>query len=317
MEEGKMIDFYQGKIEDIIPYNLITPETKSVSFAVSQAMKKLQDYASACHMYGELSKIPESVLDLMALELNTQYYDQTMPRKLKEQLLTQTTSWYMHAGTPEVLKEFLETVLDGGKISEWYEYGGNPFFFKAEVQVGEHEIPLGYGSEVKKQIELYKNARSWLEHAAFVISSNVWCDFSLKNAIRYRGKFYPRLNTPILKLDGIWNLAGKKLSGYDSDERIDFYPVMQGSKIPVSENVWVQQKTRISNPVMISITAKKRIRFYNQINSRIIEESCLAVKSTVEVELRAGDVRVTTLNPLSGQWKLNKWRTLNGGLSIL
>lgn len=312
-----MIDFYQGKIEDIIPYNLISPETKAVSFAISQAMKKLQDFSTACHMYGELSKVPESVLDLMALELNTQYYDQTMPRKLKEQLLTQTTAWYMHAGTPEVLREFLGTVLDGGKISEWYEYGGNPFFFKAEVQVGEHEIPLGYGSEVKKQIELYKNARSWLEHAAFVISSNVCCNVSLKNAIRYRGKFYPRLNTPILKLDGIWNLAGKKLSGYDSDEKIDFYPVRQGSKIQVSENICNQQKTRISFPALVSITAEKKIRFYNQINTKIIEKSCLAVKSMVEVGLKAGDVRVTTLNPLSGQWKLDRCRTLNGGLSIL
>ena len=107
-----MIDFYHGEITDIMPYNLISPETKALSYAVSQAMKRLKDFSSACHMYGELSKVPEPVLDLMALELNTQYYDQTMPRKLKEQLLTQTTAWYMHAGTPEVIREFLGTVLE-------------------------------------------------------------------------------------------------------------------------------------------------------------------------------------------------------------
>lgn len=312
-----MIDLYHGEIKDIMPYNLLTSETKAVSFAISQAMKKLQDFSTACHMYGKLSKVPEPVLDLMALELNTQYYDQTMPRNLKEQLLTQTTAWYMHAGTPEVLREFLGTVLDGGKISEWYEYGGNPFFFKAEVQVGEHEIPLGYGSEVKKQIELYKNARSWLEHAAFVIYSNVCCNVSIKDVIRYRGKFYPRLNTPILTLDGIWNLDGKKLSGYDSNEKIDFYPVRQVSKIQVLQNICYQQKTQIPYPVLISITAEKRIRFYNQFNTRIIEKNCIRVKSMVKVGLKAGDVRVTTLNPLSGQWKLDTYRTLNGGLSIL
>jgi P2-related tail formation protein len=317
MEDVRMIDFYHGEITDIMPYNLISPETKALSYAVSQAMKRLKDFSSACHMYGELSKVPEPVLDLMALELNTQYYDQTMPRKLKEQLLTQTTAWYMHAGTPEVLREFLGTVLEGGKIREWNEYGGDPFFFKAEVEVGEHEIPVGYGVEVKRQIELYKNARSWLEHVAFIIGSRSYCDVSLANAVRFRGRFYPRLNAPILKLDGIWNLSGKKLSGYDSDEKIDFYPVGQNYKLQVTENVSLREYFRSSNSTKVSADTREKIRLLSQINLKADENNGLTIKSSVCVGLRTGNVRVTTCNPLSGQWILDKDRSLNGGLSIL
>lgn len=312
-----MIDFYHGEITDIMPYNLISPETKALSYAVSQAMKRLKDFSSACHMYGELNKVPEPVLDLMALELNTQYYDQTMPRKLKEQLLTQTTAWYMHAGTPEVLREFLGTVLEGGEIREWYEYGGKPFFFKAEVQVGEHEIPLGYGVEVKRQIELYKNARSWLEHVAFIIGSRSYCNVGLENEVRFRGRFYPRLNAPILKLDGIWNLSGKKLSGYDSDERLDFYPVEQNYKLHINENVRLKENVRSTYPVMVPIKNWEKTRLLNQIHLETNEKNGLTIKSSVCVGLKVGDVRVTTCNLLSGQWELDKDRTLNGGLSIL
>lgn len=312
-----MIDFYHGEITDIMPYNLISPETQALSNAVSQAMRRLKDFSSACHMYGELSKVPEPVLDLMALELNTQYYDQTMPRKLKEQLLTQTTAWYMHAGTPEVLREFLGTVLEGGEIREWYEYGGKPYFFKAEVQVGEHEIPLGYGVEVKRQIELYKNARSWLEHVAFIIGSKSYCDVGLENAVRFRGRFYPRLNAPILKLDGIWNLSGKKLSGYDSDEKLDFYPVGQNYKLHIYENVRLKENVRSSYSVMVPIKNRKKTRMLNQIHLVTNEKNSLTFKSTACVGLKVGDVRVTTCNLLSGQWELDKDRTLNGGLSIL
>lgn len=312
-----MIDFYHGELTDIMPYNLISPETKAVSYAVNQAMKRLKDFSNACHMYGELSKVPESVLDLMALESNTQYYDQTMPKKLKEQLLTQTTAWYMHAGTPEVLREFLGTVLNGGKIREWYEYGGDPFFFKAEVEVGEHEIPVGYGVEVKRQIELYKNARSWLEHVAFIISSRSYCDVDIENTVRFRGRFYPRLNAPILKLDGVWNLTGKKLSGYDSDEKIDFYPVGQKYKIQVSKNVCLKENVRSSYPVIIPAETREEIRLLSQIHLKAGKNNGLTVKSSVSVGLRSGNVRVTICNPLSGQWKLDRGRTLNGGLSIL
>jgi phage tail P2-like protein len=312
-----MIDFYHGEITDIMPYNLISPETQALSYAVSQAMKRLKDFSSACHMYGELSKVPEPVLDLMALELNTQYYDQTMPRKLKEQLLTQTTAWYMHAGTPEVLREFLGTVLEGGEIREWYEYGGKPYFFKAEVQVGEHEIPLGYGVEVKRQIELYKNARSWLEHVAFIIGSKSYCDVGLENAVRFRGRFYPRLNAPILKLDGIWNLSGKKLSGYDSDEKLDFYPVKQNYKLHINKNVRLKENVRSSYPVIVSIKNREKTRLLNQIHLETNEKNSLTFKSSACVGPKVGDVRVTTCNLLSGQWELDKDRTLNGGLSIL
>jgi P2-related tail formation protein len=311
-----MIDFYKGEIKDIMPFNLISPETKAISFAVGQAMKKLQEFSRASHIYGELSKVPESVLDLLALELNTQYYDQTMPRKLKEQLITQTTAWYMHAGTPGVLEEFLDTALDGGEIQEWFQYGGKPYYFKALVQVGEHEIPLGYGLEVKRQIELYKNARSWLEHVAFVIKSKANCEIDLENAVRFRGKLYPRLNTPYLKLDGFWKLDGKRLSGYDSDEKIDFYPVKQKWELQVPENVLLKEQWHTIFSVLVNIDTEKRMRFSGRVVSMAGIEHAMHLKAEVR-EYVSSSVRVTSVNRLSSEWKLNGNRTLNSGLSVL
>ena len=46
-------------------------------------------------LYAAISDVPESVLDLMALELNAQYYEQNLPRNVKEQLVEQTLLWYM------------------------------------------------------------------------------------------------------------------------------------------------------------------------------------------------------------------------------
>ena len=299
-----------------MPVNLISPETKAISFAIGQAMKKLQEFSRACYIYGELGKVPEPVLDLLALELNTQYYDQTMPRNLKEQLITQTTAWYMHAGTPGVLEEFLDTALDGGEIREWFQYEGKPYYFKVLVQVGEHEIPLGYGLEVKRQIELYKNARSWLEHVAFVIKSKADCKIDLENAVRFRGKFYPRLNTPYLKLDGFWKLDGKRLSGYDSDEKIDFYPVKQNWEIRISENILLKEQCHVIYSVPENMDTEERMRFSGRTASMAGTKNAMFFKAKVGEYVRPS-VRVTTINRLSSGWKLNGNRALNGGLSIL
>lgn len=44
-----------------------------------------------------------------------------------------------------------------------------------------------------------------------------------------RGDFYPRYNLAYLFLDGTWDLeGGYSLSGYKSDEEVDFYPVSLG-----------------------------------------------------------------------------------------
>ena len=115
--------------------------------------------------------LPDEILDLLAVELKTQYYREDLPQDTKRELIRQTIPWYMQAGTPSVIREYLGTVFDGGKTEEWFSYGGKPYYFRAYVYAESHEIPLGYGEEVKQQILAYKNVRSWLEYFAWVIQS--------------------------------------------------------------------------------------------------------------------------------------------------
>ena len=113
-----MIDFHSGEIKDIMPVNLRTPQALAISYAVGQAMARFRKYLKALPLYAQISQVPEEILDLMAVECGTQYYSQALPRNVKEKLIIQALTWYMHAGTPSVLSEFLGTVLMGGWIEE-------------------------------------------------------------------------------------------------------------------------------------------------------------------------------------------------------
>ena len=126
-----MVNYRSGGLRHIVPYNLLTPEVQAVGSAIEAEKQKHIKYAAATTLYAALSSVPEDILDLMALELNTQYYDQTLSRSLKERLVSQTLVWYMHAGTPSVLEEYLDTILEGGYVEEWYQYDGKPYYFKA------------------------------------------------------------------------------------------------------------------------------------------------------------------------------------------
>lgn len=220
-----MIDFCNGEIKDILPRNLLGPEAEAVSFAIGEAMRRFQRYSRTSHPYAEIEQVPEAVLDLLAVEANTQYYSQTLPRKTKERLVMQTLVWYMHAGTPSVLDEFLATVMAGGYIEEWYQYSGDPYHFKAYARAYEDEtIPPGYGTEIKRQLEIYKNTRSCLESLTFILTTMFPLKIGNSSQLHMRSDYYARNNRAFLLLDGSWELNGAyKLNGYKTIS-LDLYP---------------------------------------------------------------------------------------------
>ncbi|MFR6220487.1 MAG: phage tail protein [Enterocloster bolteae] len=309
-----MIKLHDGEIKDIMPVNLITPEVQALSYSVGRAMKKMLGFSAAAHLFANLGSVPETALDLIAVELNTQYYMQTLPRKTKEALISQTLQWYMHGGTPSVLEQFLSTILDGGRIDEWYKYEGAPYYFRAFVYVGEHETTLGYGTEVKRQIEKYKNVRSWIEWVAFVIASKFDVNVRYANIIRFQNIFHPRKNIAYLKLDGKWKLNGKKyLSGYDDELKVDFYPVR------LQCTTYTDIKTERMEGVRIRIEAKKNpwpdaeVRYQTETENNTTIEGQITLSSYIQEFVSPGEIGVTNVNKLDTTWTLNGTRRLNGG----
>lgn len=309
-----MIKLYEGEIKDIMPLNLTTSEVRALSYAVGKAMKKMLDYSAAAHLYADLHSVPEESLDLIAMELNTQYYIQTLPRETKEALISHTLQWYMHGGTPSVLEQFLSTILDGGRIEEWYEYGGSQYYFRTYVYAGEHEINLGYGTEVKRQIAKYKNVRSWIEWVAFVIASEFKVDVKYGNTIRFQNIFHPRKNIAYLKLDGKWKLNGKKyLSGYDDELKVDFYPVR------LQCTTYTDIKTECMEGVRIRIEAGRNpqqdavVRYQTESENNITIGEQITLQSYIQEVVLPGETGVTNVNKLDTTWKLDGTRRLNGG----
>ena len=309
-----MIRFREGEIKNILPINLITPEVQALSYSIGNAMKDMVKFSASAHLYSDLENVPEEALDLIAMELNTQHYVQMLPRDTKESLIRQTLQWYMHGGTPSVLEQFLSTILDGGRIDEWYQYGGEPYFFRAYVYVGEHQMELGYGTEVKRQIEKYKNVRSWIDWVAFVISSIVSVKIEYGNAIHFLNIFHPRKNIAYIKLDGKWRLDGhKRLSGYDDDMKVDFYPAKLSLNITTAVDKKDEEHICIRAEIRPNEKTIERATYCIKTEQQANRKEKLSMRFCVSEDLSPGDIGITTIRKLDGAWKLDGNRKLNGG----
>ena len=127
-----MIKLSGSRFTDIMPENLAEqPEIQALAYAVGRQVEKPLAYADGARTYAAIYAVPEKVLDLLAVELRTPSYDENFSIKVKRTLIAESLLFYAQMGTPAAVNRIIETIFQAGHISEWWEYGGKPYHFKA------------------------------------------------------------------------------------------------------------------------------------------------------------------------------------------
>lgn len=221
-----MIKLRDSQITQILPEILSERESvQALSFALHQAVKKLCHYCENISVFSSIDSAPEKVLDLLAGEMDTQYYDDSLPINVKRQLIKNTLPWYMGTGTPGALEELVTAVYGcGNKVEEWFEYGGKPHFFR--VNITNMEVKHGQNEEFRRILNRIKRLSSQLDAIRYLFHYKTCWLIRYEQVMTFAGDFYPRSNIPLNLLDGATQLDGNyPLSGYLSGESIDFYPL--------------------------------------------------------------------------------------------
>lgn len=156
-----MINFYDGQLTDLLGPNFrADPKVQALSAALREGSRLLWDYSRFIYIYANIDGLPEKVLDLLALELRTQYYDDSLPIETKRDLVRGTLIWYTKAGTPEAVEELVAAAFGEGEVKEWFEYSGDPYFFKILTNALMTPDMMDIFSDLIRRV---KNTRSHIE----------------------------------------------------------------------------------------------------------------------------------------------------------
>lgn len=129
-----MIDIQDGHITDILPeYFTNMPEVRALSYAISNAVHSLVEYCKSTSVYSTIDTADDNVLDMLATELDAQYYDTGLDINTKRQIVKRALVWHMSAGTPSAVEELITAVFGEGTIEEWFEYDDKPYYFKVKT----------------------------------------------------------------------------------------------------------------------------------------------------------------------------------------
>jgi phage tail protein, P2 protein I family len=155
-----MIKLHDSEITQILPLFLKQQsEVQAIGYAVKRANQRVIDYCKNISLHATIDTLPDNILDVLAMELRTQYYDENMPIDRKRKLVKNTLFWYQKAGTKEAVEELIDLAFNDGKIVEWFEVGGVPGTFDIETNTQFTEEAMKMVAESIKDV---KNTRSHL-----------------------------------------------------------------------------------------------------------------------------------------------------------
>jgi phage tail P2-like protein len=151
---------------------------KTILPPTSTDLEKALDVRAATYFDGEsiVDKLwsptlcPLDFLPFLAWSLSVDDWDEDWPEATKRNVIAASVFVHRHKGTAGALKKALEALDLGVTISEWFEHGGDPFTFRADVNLQDRGLSEKEIRTIYSAIDNTKNARSHLERLRAVLS---------------------------------------------------------------------------------------------------------------------------------------------------
>jgi len=155
-----MIRLHEAELISVLPpFVKSNTDVQAISYAFKMGAAKLFSDTARISLYANIDYLPENLLDLLALELQSQYYDEMLDIETKRELIKNTLTWYMRGGSVAAVREMVRTIFGSGITVEWDESGDAPgtFYITTTIELTPEKI-----RELKEVIEKVKNKRSHL-----------------------------------------------------------------------------------------------------------------------------------------------------------
>jgi phage tail P2-like protein len=111
-------------------------------------------------IYARIDELGERWLDTLAYDLHVDWYDYDYPIETKRKILKNSIRVHQKLGTKYAVRTVLQDVYRTADVEEWFDYGGEPYFFRVTVDIGNEGLSEDTSLEIEKKMQFYKNLRS-------------------------------------------------------------------------------------------------------------------------------------------------------------
>lgn len=163
-----MIEMEAAFLRDIMPQNLLADqEVRNAADAIDTELRKISELYVACLLISRIDELPSEIINILARQWHVDFYDDTLPIETRRNLVKQSIAWHRIKGTKAAVEKVVRAVFNTGNVSEWFEYGGEPYHFKVDI-IESDDLDIEVIRQVTKAIFETKNVRSWLDGLGFL-----------------------------------------------------------------------------------------------------------------------------------------------------
>ena len=160
-------DLQSVSLLDILPPNLLADkQIHAAARALDDELQKITVATRNALLLPRLDELSEEVIDLLAWQWHVDFYEPSMSIETKRQLVRESIAWHRIKGTKAAVEKMTQTVFKGGVITEWFEYGGEPYHFRIDVLNAPNMTEENRG-RLLAVVNASKNTRSWLDELRF------------------------------------------------------------------------------------------------------------------------------------------------------
>lgn len=111
-------------------------------------------------IYANIDTLPETWLDMLAYDLHVDWYDYDYPLETKRAIIKDSVKVHQKLGTKYAVETSLSNIFKDVKVSEWFEYGGKPYYFRIDIDTSGNELAGDAYAVILSKVRFCKNLRS-------------------------------------------------------------------------------------------------------------------------------------------------------------
>lgn len=144
----------------------------ALAASAARAMARRKEEIRCLSIYPRIDELPEDLLDILAYDFKVDWYDYNYSLETKRAIIKGSFFVHRKMGTKRSVETALSAIYPGTYVEEWFEYGGDPYYFRVILDVTSPREEID-NEKLIRALDLYKPLRAHLEEDAIIYRSRV------------------------------------------------------------------------------------------------------------------------------------------------
>lgn len=142
----------------------------SLAELTAEYLEKRIEEIDKLYIYASIDSLPEELLDILAYDFKVDWWDYGYSLEEKRRTLKNSFIVHKRLGTKKAVETAISAIYPNTTVQEWWEYGGEPYWFKLIIHVNDAVIDSAKHDRVIQLTNFYKSLRSRLDSVTYAIS---------------------------------------------------------------------------------------------------------------------------------------------------